>query len=158
MRDSLLLAFILCLGATGCNSLEGLVGKKASSESAAAVTAPGGESGDAKAGDDKKEDKSCPVKAEGEDDSDDSGEMDAEKKAAKNKDKSGGEYEEMGLTHDGMETVDKVHEVKQDLLREALSDWRDDEIAAFAALYTRFIEKLDEQANAFDREQSGPAA
>lgn len=100
MRDSLLLAFVLSLGATGCNSMEGLVGKKASGDSAAAITAPGADSGDAVAGDDKKEEKSCPVKTE--DDSDDSGDKEAEKKAAKDKDKSG-EYEGMGLTHDGMD-------------------------------------------------------
>ncbi len=104
MRDSMLLALVLSLGVVGCNSFQGLVGKKASSETAAAVTAPAGESGDATAdGDEKEKAKSCPVMSEGEDDSGESGDAEADKKAAKDKDKEkSGEYEETGLTHDDM--------------------------------------------------------
>ncbi len=81
------------------------MGKKASSESAAAVTAPAGESGDATAsGDDKSKSKSCPVLAEYIDNSGESGDTEADKKAGKDKDKEkSGEYEETGLTDDDME-------------------------------------------------------
>ncbi len=118
MRDSMLFALVLSLGAMGCNSMQGLVGKKASSESSAAVTAPAGESGDATAGgDDKEKAKSCPVVAEGEDDSSGSGDAEADKKAAKDKDKEkSGEYETTGLTHDDMEheSIDCVSEEGKD--------------------------------------------
>ncbi|MDQ3233542.1 MAG: hypothetical protein M3Q07_17125 [Pseudobdellovibrionaceae bacterium] len=97
MRSLLLLTLILSV--VGCNSFQGLTGKKSSSDASASVVP--GTSEDAAKGDDKKDQKSCPVKTEGKDDSDDSVAKEEEKKAEKEKEYS--DDDDLGLTDGGTE-------------------------------------------------------
>jgi DNA-binding MarR family transcriptional regulator len=57
------------------------------------------------------------------------------------------------LTEKGRAMIDSVHDTKRDVLTTALSGWPEDDIAAFATLFNRFTERMEEQANAFDAAQ-----
>ncbi|MFM2279330.1 MAG: hypothetical protein RLZZ444_1561 [Pseudomonadota bacterium] len=60
----------------------------------------------------------------------------------------------VALTAEGRTYVDRVHDIKQDVLSTALADWPAEDIAEFARLYNRFMLSMEQQANAFDDEQS----
>jgi DNA-binding MarR family transcriptional regulator len=56
------------------------------------------------------------------------------------------------LTRKGADLRAQLESVKFEVLSQVLSDWRPDEVAAFAELYNRFTEKLQQQATAFETE------
>lgn len=59
------------------------------------------------------------------------------------------------LTEDGMHLLGRVNGVKEEVLAKVLSDWSQEDMAAFATLYTRFIERLEAQAGDFDTANTG---
>ena len=59
------------------------------------------------------------------------------------------------LTKAGMHWLDQVNGVKEEVLSKVLYDWTEEEMATFASLYTRFIERLEAQAKDFDAESAG---
>ncbi|MDH6269249.1 DNA-binding MarR family transcriptional regulator [Rhizobium sp. SG_E_25_P2] len=58
------------------------------------------------------------------------------------------------LTDNGRAMIDSVHDTKRDVLTTALAGWPEEDIAAFAALFNRFTERMEEQANAFEAVQA----
>jgi DNA-binding MarR family transcriptional regulator len=56
------------------------------------------------------------------------------------------------LTRKGADIRAQLESVKFEVLSQVLSDWREDEVAAFAQLYDRFTEKLQQHAMAFEAE------
>ena len=59
------------------------------------------------------------------------------------------------LTEDGMQLLARVNGVKEEVLAKVLDDWSPEDMAAFATLYTRFIEGLEAQARDFDAGNAG---
>lgn len=60
------------------------------------------------------------------------------------------------LTAEGRALLEQMHDVKHELLSQALADWPEEDVATFARLYDRFMRTMTEQANAFDAD--GPKA
>jgi DNA-binding MarR family transcriptional regulator len=56
------------------------------------------------------------------------------------------------LTRKGADLRAQLESVKFEVLSQILSDWREDEVAAFAELYNRFTEKMQQQATTFEAE------
>jgi DNA-binding MarR family transcriptional regulator len=56
------------------------------------------------------------------------------------------------LTRKGADLRAQLENVKFEVLSQILSDWREDEVAAFAELYNRFTEKMQQQATTFEAE------
>ena len=52
----------------------------------------------------------------------------------------------VALTDDGLAWLDRMSEVKHELLSEMLSDWSSEELEAFTNLYDRFVQKFEQHA------------
>lgn len=56
----------------------------------------------------------------------------------------------VALTAEGTAWLERMNEVKHEVIGQILSDWSDDDLAAFAVLYERFVEKFEQHAAAYD--------
>jgi len=60
----------------------------------------------------------------------------------------------VALTDHGAKLLAELQVVKYDILKAVLDGWSEDDIAAFAKLYGRFVTGYENQANAFDTEEN----
>jgi DNA-binding MarR family transcriptional regulator len=61
----------------------------------------------------------------------------------------------VALTEDGINWLDRMNEVKHEVIGQILSDWSHEDLELFAGLYDRFVEKFEQHAAAHEGGDSG---
>jgi len=61
----------------------------------------------------------------------------------------------VGLTEEGIAWLDRMNDVKHEVISQILSDWSHEDLELFAELYERFVEKFEQHAAA--NEDAGSA-
>lgn len=61
----------------------------------------------------------------------------------------------VALTDEGIAWLDRMNEVKHEVLSQVLSDWSKQDLETFAELYDRFVDRFEQHAAAYDAEQNG---
>lgn len=56
----------------------------------------------------------------------------------------------VGLTDEGVAWLDRMNEVKHEVIGQILSDWSHEDLDRFAELYERFVQKFEQHAAAND--------
>jgi DNA-binding MarR family transcriptional regulator len=54
----------------------------------------------------------------------------------------------VALTDDGVAWLDRMDEVKHEVIGQILADWSHEDLELFSALYERFVEKFEQHAAA----------
>jgi len=60
----------------------------------------------------------------------------------------------VALTDEGVAWLDRMNEVKHEVIGQILSDWSHEDLEMFAGLYDRFVEKFEQYAVANDAEEA----
>jgi len=60
----------------------------------------------------------------------------------------------VALTDEGVAWLDRMNEVKHEVIGQILSDWSHDDLEKFAGLYDRFVEKFEQYALANDADEA----
>jgi DNA-binding MarR family transcriptional regulator len=60
----------------------------------------------------------------------------------------------VALTDDGVAWLDRMNEVKHEVIGQILADWSHEDLEHFAELYERFVEKFEQYALANDADQA----
>jgi DNA-binding MarR family transcriptional regulator len=60
----------------------------------------------------------------------------------------------VALTDEGVAWLDRMNEVKHEVIGQILSDWSHDDLEQFAGLYDRFVEKFEQYALANDADEA----
>jgi DNA-binding MarR family transcriptional regulator len=60
----------------------------------------------------------------------------------------------VALTDDGITWLDRMNEVKHEVIGQILADWSHEELELFSSLYDRFVEKFEQYALANDADEA----
>lgn len=58
----------------------------------------------------------------------------------------------VALTPEGIAWLDRMNEVKHDVIGQILADWSTEDLETFSDLYERFVDRIEQHAAAFDPE------
>ena len=64
----------------------------------------------------------------------------------------------VALTPDGIAWLDRMNEVKHEVIGQVLAGWSPEQLRAFADLYDRFVEDFERHASAYEAGEDGKAA
>jgi DNA-binding MarR family transcriptional regulator len=64
----------------------------------------------------------------------------------------------VALSDEGIAWLDRMNEVKHEVIDQILADWSHEDLELFAGLYDRFVEKFEQYASANDAEEASSIA